>query len=78
MTPRHELAPQRDRRKRVAGLSEGRQQEAPRLGARRLRGDPLRSSFAQSASASARMICERPSALGAIGLVISVPTPASR
>jgi len=77
----YELAAEGDRRKGVTRLAERGQEEATRrrsrIGGRRARshllaGDP------QSASASARTICPRPSAVGAIGLAISVPTPASR
>lgn len=69
MPARHECAPECDRGKGMSRLPEGSQEEPPpRAGL----------GCAQSASASARMIFERPSTVGAIGVVISVPTPASR
>lgn len=70
MPPRGELAPQRDRRKGVAGIAEGGKQQAEAGRAALL--------AAQTSSASSRMIRERPSASNAIGLITSVPTPASR
>ena len=73
-----ELSPERDRRERMAGLAEGRQQEPPPAIGASPRSRALEALFGQSDSASARMISERPSAVGAIGLVMSVPTPASR
>src|SRR5690606_23029334 len=55
--------PERDRREGVAGVAEGGEQEAePR---------------AQTSSASSRRIRERDSKSHAIGVIISVPTPAA-
>jgi hypothetical protein len=62
-----ELAPERDRGEGVAGIAEGREQDAAR-----------RPVDAQSISASWRTIRLRSSASNAIGDTISVPTPASR
>lgn len=64
MAATDELASERDRRKGVARLAERGQEKAARR--------------PQSASASARTISPRPSTVAAIGLTISVPTPASR
>ena len=61
-----ELAAERDRRKGVARIAERRYQ------------DPHAVDGTQSRSASACSIFERPSMSGAIGVVIRVPTPASR
>lgn len=76
-----ERTAERDRRERVARLAERRDEEppspvptVPALAAGRRRVPAAR----QSDSASARIICERPSAVGAIGVAIRVPTPASR
>ena len=85
MAPRDELAPQRNRREGVAGIAERGQEDPPPWPliataagppARDLRAGCLRS--VQSTSASVRSIARRPSMSGAIGVVISVPTPASR
>ena len=90
MAASNELAAEGDRREGVTRLAERGQEEATRrrriiggyrprgrIGGPRAEGD-LVAGGAQSASASARTICPRPSAVGAIGLAISVPTPASR
>ena len=66
-----ELAAEGDRGEGVARISEGGQQDAQ--GARL---SPART--AQAASASARIITDRSSAVAAIGVTISLPTPASR
>ena len=60
-----ELASERDGGKGVARVAEGGEEEAPAL-------------LAQSSSGSSRMIRLRSSGSTAIGVVMSVPTPASR
>jgi hypothetical protein len=61
---RRELAPERDRRKRVPWVAEGGEQKtAARRG--------------QTSSATVRSTRERPAAVKSIGLNMSVPTPAS-
>ena len=65
------LPAERDRRECVARISERGQQDAQEL-------RPAAARTAQAASTSARIIAERPSAVAAIGVTISVPTPASR
>ena len=62
-----ELSAQRDRREGVARVAEGGEEvAAPRRGA------------AQTSSASSRIIALRGSGSTATGVVMSVPTPASR
>jgi len=72
-----QLAAERDRWEGVPGVAEGGEEDptaaSSRLG--RLRAD---SVFAQSISASWRIVRLRCSMSGAIGEMISVPTPASR
>ena len=64
MATRGQLPPEGDGRERVPGVAEGGEQDSqPR---------------AQTSSASSRMIRERDSASNAIGVMIKVPTPASR
>jgi hypothetical protein len=63
----HQRAPERDGGEGVARVPEGGKEEAAGL-------RPLR----QISSATTRIISERPSAVQAIGVTISVPTPASR
>ena len=65
MPARRELAAQRDRREGVARVPEGGEEEAAPLGA-------------QTISASSRTMRLRSSGSNAIGVVMSVPTPASR
>jgi hypothetical protein len=60
-----QLAAEGDGREGVARVAEGRDEEAPRLPA-------------QSFSGSSRMIRLRSSGSSAVGLVMRVPTPASR
>ena len=62
----HQLCAERDRREDMPGGPEGGEEEAP----------PQR--FAQTSSASSRIIFTRASGSKAIGVVMSVPTPASR
>ncbi len=73
MPARHERPSERDRRERMPRLAERGEKKTPA----RLGSGP-RPPSAQSASASTRMIFERSSAVAAIGVVIRVPTPASR
>ena len=67
MAPRRELAPQGERREGVAGVAEGGEKQAPAARA-----------VAQTSSASSRIMRRRASGSGDTGVVISVPTPASR
>ncbi len=60
-----ERAPERDHRKRVAGVAEGAQQD-------------LHAAYAAASSASRRSCCRRSGAVNAVGVTPSVPTPASR
>lgn len=73
MPPLDERPPQGDRRKRVAGVTERDEQEAPRLGL-----TTASQVFSQTSSASSRTIRTRAAGSTAIGVQISVPTPASR
>ena len=68
MSAPRELGAKRDRRERVAGVAERREQDAAAIA----------RSFAQSISARSRTIRLRSSASMAIGDTIRVPTPASR
>ena len=73
MAARRERLPEGDRRERMARVAESRNQKPspfPRPATCDLRP--------QSSSATARIISLRPSAVHAIGVIISVPTPASR
>ena len=67
MPARRQLAAEGDHREGVARIAEGGQQQAP----------PRSLAGAQTRSASVRSISTRPSSVGAIGVVISVPTPAA-
>ena len=64
MAARGQRAPQRDRGERVPGIAEGGEQEAP--------------PPAQRSSASSRRMRKRLSKSNAIGVIMSVPTPAAR
>ena len=65
MATRHQRGPEGDGGKRVAGVAECRQQEAPRRGR-------------QISSASSRIMRLRASGSKAMGEHTRVPTPASR
>ncbi len=65
MAARSEGPAERYRRKGVAGIAEGGDEEAA-------------ARLDQTRSATARIISLRPSAVQDIGVIISVPTPASR
>ena len=73
MPARRQGFPERDGRERVAGVTErGEQKPSPVL-------CPVPCALcAQTSSATARIISLRPSAVHAIGVIMSVPTPASR
>ena len=72
VTARHERAAERDHRKSVAGVAEGAQQDPAAGGHAWPRG-------AQAASSASRRICSRRSSRpNAVGVIPSVPTPASR
>lgn len=76
-----QLATQGDRREGMSGIPEGGEEEPEpvAVSARPRRAASRRRSLArQTSSASALITCERSSADTAIGLVIRVPTPASR
>ena len=79
MSARGELAPEGDRGEGVPGVAEGgeKQAAAPRPTASAGPG-PTGARVAQTSSASSRIMRRRASASGATGVVISVPTPASR
>ncbi len=64
MAARGQRPPEGDGRERVAGVAEGGEQDS--------------QPGAQTSSASSRMIRERDSASNAIGVTMSVPTPAWR
>ena len=79
MSPADQGAAERYGRERVPRVAEGREEEAaPRapVGARMPTADCRLP--AQTSSATARIISLRPSTVQAIGVIISVPTPASR
>lgn len=67
MTAPGQLASERDRGERVPRVAEGGEQEPAGLRA-----------CAQSSPATVRIMSERPCAVHPIGVIISVPTPASR
>ena len=73
MPARGQRLPQGDRRERVPRVAEcGEEEPSPVL-------CPVPCALGpQTSSATARIMSVRPSALQAIGVIISVPTPASR
>src|SRR5207245_9565943 len=82
MPPGSQARPERQHRKRVPRLAERAEEEAEGGGGGALRGPLAAAGIAvlpqPASSATARSCSIRSSTVNAIGVIISVPTPASR